>query len=286
MFAFDELKQGIRARLKKRGVDQQTADEIIQIISKEEEDKNRIAEDIRQTVAVYQGQATLGKIINVILHEGRRPLNYFKNQIPNLEYWSNSFREKRDPETLAKIIPITEGIGKNADVFVKLFSRLDPLAAGKRSRKRPLPLRRTIEETFEVFSEEMKKVGITAKVNGPGDFRFTCWHQDVYAIFTNLIDNSIYWMNEKKSPKKEIAVDITTDGNELQYIDYRDTGPGIEPQLIASEVIFEPQFSTKPEGTGLGLAIAGEASTRNGLELKAFESENGTFFRLQPKSEN
>ena len=286
LFAFDELKRGIRARLKKRGVDQQTADEIIQIISKEEEDKNRIAEDIRQTVAVYQGQATLGKIINVILHEGRRPLNYFKNQIPNLEYWFNSFREKRDPETLAKIIPITEGIGKNADVFVKLFSRLDPLAAGKRSRRRPLPLRRTIEEIFEVFSEEMKKVGITAKVNGPGDFRFTCWHQDIYAIFTNLIDNSIYWMNEKKSQKKEITVDIATDGNELQYIDYRDTGPGIEPQLIASEVIFEPQFSTKPDGTGLGLAIAGEASTRNGLELKAFESESGAFFRLQPKSEN
>jgi len=286
LFSFEELRRGIREKLVKGGVNKQTADEIIQIISKEEEDKNGIAEDIRQTVAVYQGQATLGKIINVILHEGRRPLNYFKNQIPNLEYWFNSFREKRDPETLAKIIPITEGIGKNADVFVKLFSRLDPLAAGKRSRRRPLPLRRTIKEIFEIFSEEMKKVGITSKVNGPGDFRFTCWHQDIYAIFTNLIDNSIYWMNEKKFPKKEITIDIATDGNVLQYIDYRDTGPGIEPQLIASEVIFEPQFSTKPDGTGLGLAIAGEASIRNGLELKAFDSESGAFFRLQPKSEN
>jgi len=51
-------------------------------------------------------------------------------------------------------------------------------------------------------------------------------------------------------------------------------------------VIFEPQFSTKPSGTGLGLAIAGEAATRNGLELKAFESERGAWFRLQPKTEN
>ncbi len=285
LFSFESLKKGVHKKLTKSGIDKKTADEIIRIISKEEEDRNRIAEDIRQTVAVYQGQATLGKIINVILHEGRRPLNYFRNQIPNLEYWFNSFREKRDPETLAKIIPITEGIGKNADVFVKLFSRLDPLAAGKRSGKRPQPLRRTIEETFEVFSGEMKKVGITAKVNGSSDFRFTCWHQDVYAIFTNLIDNSIYWMNEKKSPKKEITVDIAIDGNELRYIDYRDTGPGIEPQLIASEVIFEPQFSTKPDGTGLGLAIAGEASTRNRLELKALESDTGAYFRLQPKQE-
>jgi signal transduction histidine kinase len=282
LFAFDELKRGIRDRLKKRGVDKKTADEIIRIISKEEEDKNRIAEDIRQTVAVYQGQATLGKIINVILHEGRRPLNYFKNQIPNLNYWFNSFQEKREPDILARIIPIAEGIGKNADVFVKLFSRLDPLAAGKRSRRRPLPLRKTIKEIFEVFSEEMKKSSIAAKVDGPGDFRFLSWHQDIYAIFTNLIDNSIYWMNEKRSPEKEITVDIATDGNELQYIDYRDTGPGIEPHLIASEVIFEPQFSTKPNGTGLGLAIAGEAASRNGLELRAFDSDSGVYFRLQP----
>ncbi len=285
LFSFDSLKKGIHKKLKKSGIDKKTADEIIRIISKEEEDKNRIAEDIRQTVAVYQGQATLGKIINVILHEGRRPLNYFKNQIPNLEYWFNTFKEKREPEISAKIIPITEGIGRNADVFVKLFSRLDPLAAGKRSIKKTIPLKSTIKEIFEVFSGEMEQSGIIAKVNGPDDFRFTGWHQDFYAIFTNLIDNSIYWMNEKKSLKKEIIVDIVTDGNALQYIDYLDTGPGIESQLIANEVIFEPQFSTKPDGTGLGLAIAGEASSRNGLELKAFESENGVFFRLQPKSE-
>ncbi len=286
LFAFNELKRDIRAKLKKQGVNQQTADEIIRIINKEEEEKNRIAEGIRKTVAVYQGQATLGKIINVILHEGRRPLNYFKNQIPNLEYWHNSFLRKQDPKILTKIMPVTEGIGKNADIFVKLFSRLDPLAAGKRSRKSSLLLRRAIEEVFEVFSGKMEKAGISVRVNCPDDFNLTCWHQDIYAIFTNLADNSIYWMTESKSPKKEITVNIAAEGDELQYIDYRDTGPGIEPRLIISEVIFEPQFSTKPDGTGLGLAIAGEASIRNGLELKAFESEDGAFFRLQPKQES
>ena len=56
--------------------------------------------------------------------------------------------------------------------------------------------------------------------------------------------------------------------------------------MIASEVIFEPQFSTKPSGTGLGLPIAGEAAARNGLELKAFESDTGAWFRLQVVAEN
>ena len=282
LFSFDSLKKGIHKKLKKSGIDEKTSNEIIEIISKEETEKNRIAEDIRQAVAIYQGQATLGKIINVVLHEGRKPLNYFKNQIPNLEHWLASFRKTSDPEKLEKIIPITEGIGKNADVFVKLFSRLDPLAAGKRGRKKLLPLKRTIEETFEVFRDEIKKSCISIKVSGPDDIVFMGWHQDIYTIFTNLIDNSVYWMNEKKISRKEIIVEIVTNANELQYIDYQDTGPGIEPHLIENEVIFEPQFSTKPNGTGLGLAIAGEASTRNGLELKAFEAESGAYFRIQP----
>jgi C4-dicarboxylate-specific signal transduction histidine kinase len=236
-------------------------------------------------VAVYQGQATLGKIINVILHEGRRPLSYFKNQIPNLNYWFNSFQKTLDPETLRKIVPIADGVGKNADVFVKLFSRLDPLAAGKRSTRKPLKLRRTILDILSVFEVEMKKNKISANVSGPDDFSFLSWHQDIYAIFANLIDNSIYWVSEKRVPNREINVDLVTDGGALRYIDYRDTGPGIEPSLIASGVIFEPQFSTKPNGTGLGLAIAGEAAFRNGLELKAFES-SGAYFRLQPKEES
>ena len=63
-------------------------------------------------------------------------------------------------------------------------------------------------------------------------------------------------------------------------------GRGLNQNFIASEVIFEPEFSTKPFGTGLGLAIAGEAAARNGLELKAFESEQGAWFRLQPRTED
>lgn len=283
LFAFDELKRGIRSKLIKGGVDKKTTDEIIEIISKEEVEKKRIADEISQAVAVYQGQATLGKIIYVILHDGRRPLSYFKNQIPNLNFWINSFKKTLDPDMLQTLIPIAEGFGTNADVFAKLFSRLDPLAAGKRSARKDLPLRKTIEHVFSVFENEIKTNDIVINISGPDEFNLTCWQQDLYAIFTNLIDNSIYWIMEKNSKTKEIRVEIVSNGDHLQYIDYIDSGPGIEPSLIATGVIFEPHFSTKPNGTGLGLAIAGETALRNGLELKAFESESGAYFRLQPK---
>lgn len=289
LFSFDEMKHSIRSRLTKHGIDKKTADEIMEIINQEAEGKNKVADEIRQAVAIYQGQATLGKIINVILHEGRRPLNYFRNQIPNLLYWYSKFLKTKNPETLEQILSTIEGIGQNADIFVNLFSRLDPLAAGKRSARKPLKLKETIEKAVSVFENEMKSNMVSTEIIGSEKFQFSCWYQDIYAIFTNLIDNSLYWMNDKKISNQKIRIEIVTDNDILLHIDYRDNGPGIEPNLIASEVIFEPQFSTKLSGaTGLGLAIAGEAASRNGLELKAFETPpgSGAWFRLQPKMEN
>lgn len=291
LFSFDELKRDIQIKLTRGGIDKNTADEIIEIISRDAEDKNKVADEIRRAVAIYQGQATLGKIINVILHEGRRPLSYFRNQIPNLRYWYESFLKTGDSEKLENFMPIADGISHNAEVFVKLFSRLDPLAAGKRSAKQPLLLKETIKNTLFVFEEEMKKNNVIATVEGPDDFRFLSWVQDIYSIFTNLIDNSLYWMDVKNITSRAISIKIVTDRNELLHVDYQDTGPGIEPNLIESEEIFDPEFSTKrlsngQFGTGIGLAIAGEAATRNSLVLKAFVSERGAWFRLQPKTEN
>ena len=258
LFSFDVMKRDIRAQLVKDGTDEKTTDKIVRIISRDEEEKNKVADEIRQAVAIYQGQATLGKIINVILHEGRRPLSYFRNQIPNLRYWHDSFQKTGDSEELKKSISIVDGVGNNAEIFVKLFSRLDPLAAGKRPRRKPLKLKKAIRETFAVFEGEMKSRNVSAEVTGSDDFSLSSWIQDIYAIFANLIDNSLYWMDEKNISVRKITVALVTDGDLLLRVDYHDTGPGIEPELIENEVIFEPQFSTKPSGTGLGLAIAGE----------------------------
>ena len=286
LFSFDELKRGIQTQLIKTKIDKKTADEIIELISRDEENKNKVADTIRQTVAIYQGQATLGKIINVILHEGRKPLNYLKNDIPDLRYWYESYLKTGDSENLEEFMQIADGIGSSVEVFVELFGRLDPLAAKKRAAKKSVLLKKSIQDTLAIFQKEMKSHNISAEIIGYDEFRFFSWSQDISAIFTNLIENSLYWMVEKKVPIRQITIEILTDDDFLIHIDYRDTGPGIEPDLIGSEIIFEPEFSTKPDGTGLGLAIAGEAADRNGLELKAFESEKGAYFRLQPKMED
>ena len=286
LFSSEELRRNVQQSLKNSGASKRATEDILELIGRDEQDRNRIADDIRQAVAIYQGQATLGKIINVILHEGRRPLNFFRNEIKNLKYSHRLFLQTGDEDQMVDIVSISEGMSSNAEFFVDLFDRLDPLAAGKRPQRAPLDLKRAISESFPVFRAEMEAQNVVYSITCPAGLEFTGWTQDIYVIFTNLIDNSLYWMSVKEAPDRRITVTVATNEGLLSYIDYRDTGPGIDPGLISSEVIFEPQFTTKPDGTGLGLAIAGEAAIRNDLELRALETEQGAWFRLQPLSEN
>ncbi|ELY2785617.1 sensor histidine kinase [Cronobacter turicensis] len=282
IFSFESLKKRIKRTLINEGVAEKVASEVIDLISQEEEEKSKAADDIRQAVATYQGQATLGKIINVILHEGRRPLNYFRNEVPRIKKFQKKLFNTGDNKNLEEIINITDGVESNAAVLSELFKRLDPLAAGNRASKKALNIMKEIHGNFSIFREELHANSIEYFLTGDDTLEFFCWSQDLHAIFTNLIDNSIFWMKQI-SAEKIIKVDIQSINGSLQYIDFRDTGPGIESSLIDKNVIFDPQFSTKPSGTGIGLAIAGEAAERNGLELIALQSSKGAYFRLQLK---
>ena len=286
LFSFDKLKQDIQITLSRSGSDKNTTDEIIDLIGHAEVDKNKVADNIMQTVATYQSQVTLGKIINVILHEGRRLLNHLKSDIPNLQHCYESFLKTGNSKNLEEFMQIADGVRSSADLFNELFNKIDPLTAKKHSAKKSLALKKVIQDITSIFEKEMKSHNISAEIKGPDEFRFFSWSQDIYAIFTNLIDNSLYWIREQGGITRKITIEILADGDSLIYIDYRDTGPGIDTEDIASEIIFEPAFTTKPGGTGLGLAIAGEAANRNDLELKALESKEGAYFRLQPKMDS
>ena len=283
IFSFDNLKQTVHKKLIAGGMNEKSAEEVIELISKEEEEKSQTVEEIRQAIATYQGQATLGKIMNVVLHEGRRPLNYFRNEVPRIDRFIKKYKETSDFEHIETIESIAHNTVSNAKTFSDLFLRLDPLAMGKRPAKRQLSIENEISNCFAIFRQQMEDKGIKFKISGSAIIE--AWQQDIATIFTNLIENSIFWLSEKNTDIKEVMISIITEKNSLSYIDFRDTGPGIESNLIEDNLIFEPQFSTKPGGTGIGLAIAGEAADRNGLKLTALESTTGAYFRLSTKGD-
>ena len=282
IYSHSELEQAVERLFDASTPTEPTSDGVMSLIERDHHEKDKMIDEIRETVAIYQGQATLGKIINVIIHEGRRPLSYFRNQIPSLRYWSDDYLHTKTETTLASIVSIIKGISDNAEYLVNLFARIDPLAAGRRGPKVEIGLANILADIIMVFQSQIDQRKIATTINCAPDLIYEAWAQDIYAIFTNLVDNTLYWTEATKISNPIITIDVGTDNKKLAHIDYRDNGPGIDSHLISSQIIFEPAFSTKPGGTGLGLAIAGEAAARNDLELRAFESSVGAWFRLQP----
>ncbi len=285
LFSSDELIENVKKHLEKNKVNKITVDKTIKFIAQDAHEKNKVADEIQTIVAIYQVDATLGKIVSIILHEGRKPLGYFNSQIPNLEYWFEKFQETSDTIAFENIIRIASGMVQSADIFVKLFKKLDPLAARRNTVRKPLLLKKTIQGVCSIFEKEMESNNISVEIRGLDDLKYFARVQDIYSIFINLIDNSIYWIREDNTEIRKIIIEFKMDGSILRYIDYYDTGPGIDPEEIESEVIFALGFTNKPDGTGLGLSIAGEAAARNGLRLEVYKNDDGAHFRLQLEKE-
>lgn len=279
LYDYAHLKKTVSLTLEKAGTPVSVIRNITDLISEEENNRNENVEEIKRAVAVYQGQATLGKIINIILHEGRRPLNYFKNQIPNLRFYGERFMQKKDENSYSEIVRLTSGISDNAGVFVNLFGRLDPLSAKRRETKKEFSLYATLSGAVAVFDKECQDKEIQICLECPRDLKFTGWKQDIYTIMVNLLDNSLFWIVEKDCDKRRIDIMVSKEKTGFT-LDYTDSGPGISDELLESGVIFDPEFTTKPHGTGLGLSIAGEAATRNSLTLTAVQRYNGAHFIL------
>jgi signal transduction histidine kinase len=281
LFDFDALKNSIKSELKKSKVSLPTLTKVENIILKTEKRKSDILEQIKNTVAMYQGQATLGKIIMVIMHEGRKPLKYLKEQSPRIARWIKELEEEYNTYLLEKIIDRLEDTKKEALLLIDLFNRLDPLAVRKRGKRKNINISNAIKRAEELFRSELLEKKIRFINDVTPEVTFWGWEQDFYIALTNLIDNSLYWLPMLEDKKeKQIIISSKHDAKSV-IIDYRDNGPGIAKKHIENGLIFEPGFSTKPGGTGLGLAIAGETIERNKGVLRALYESEGVYFRIE-----
>jgi signal transduction histidine kinase len=87
-------------------------------------------------------------------------------------------------------------------------------------------------------------------------------------VFINLVDNAIYWLNQKKTGKRSITVRIDSDKREVVFAD---NGQGISNDL--AELVFSEFYSTKADGRGLGLYIARELLDRIDANISVITTE-------------
>ncbi len=109
----------------------------------------------------------------------------------------------------------------------------------------------------------------------------------VHQVLLNLCSNASYAMQETGGTLRVGLTDAALHGEEAKLtgphlrLSVSDTGPGIEPRVMAR--IFEPFFTTKKtgDGTGMGLAVVhGIVESLNGTVTVESSPEIGTAFHL------
>ena len=242
--------------------------------------------EIKDTIAIYQKHITLGNLIGVVLHEGRKPLSYYNNKIPIIEEYLNNLYKSEELE-VSSYNTLTNDIKKLGDqskILSNLFKKLDPLASNKRSRIKRISVLKELENIVEIFQGDAKDKGIEIKLNNEKELYANIIHDDIYMALSNIVENAMFWVEFSHEALKIINIRSYAD-NDNVFIEILDNGPGISAEDLEDNILFEPGYSGKirvseNNGTGLGLAIAGEAIKRNNGKLEVIESSKGARFRI------
>lgn len=285
---FSAVKSKVTSAMQKANMSTEDVKDVNDFIDNDIKEKLKIAQELEKQIAMYQGQATLGKIMDVVMHEVRKPLQWIKNQTNNLERAYNRYSKSNDAKELNRILKIVEETPEQLKTISALFKRLNSLATRKRSAMAVFSIRDTITTSVEIFADEIQRKGIALRINMNEDFLFKGWREDILAALANIIENAVYWVDYAKEDKV-LEISLIDAENTIE-ISIWNNGPKIIKDLLDDDSLFNPGISGKVTengtGTGLGLSIAGEAVDRNGGQIKVIEVAEGARFLITlPKEE-
>lgn len=260
--------------------------ELTKEIKNLEKEKETEFLEVKETIAIYQKHTTLGNVISVVLHEGRKPLSWYTNKIPIIkEYLDNLYKcEELGLNSYNKLSDQMNKLSDEAMRMSNFFKRLDPLSSNKRGECKKISVQRQINGVIELFEEIAKDKDVEIHYNSVEVLYTNIIAEDLYMALTNIVENAMFWVGFSSETLKSIEIMSYGDDDNI-YIEILDNGPGISKEDLEDDILFTPGYSGKKRvsddnGTGLGLAIAGEAIQRNNGKLEVIESIKGACFRI------
>jgi signal transduction histidine kinase len=194
----------------------------------------------------------LGRAIELINHEFASSIKSVRQSLQALRPWGRSN---------AKLGAIERQLAtsfEHLDNYLALFTPLQ-----RRLYRKPTEITGSNIEQFlmDLFGERLSRheVELVATANF-SHFSFIGYPSTFYPVFVNLVDNAIFWLSDRPSPR---IIQLDERNGALQVAD---NGPGILPR--DREAIFEHGFSRKPGGRGLGLKISSDVLKRAGWSLE------------------
>jgi signal transduction histidine kinase len=218
-----EALDALRDELKRRGLEKDLGDYLI-----------RIERQYRDTRELLISAAGSGLSLSVVVHEVEKGLSSISSAI------------KRGA-TISDIKDIADHLEELVDGLTYLMRK-----SGRKEERASILIRQAINNiSYRLRAHNVQIIDDTA--SGGPDASIKCTRRLVIATLMNLIDNSIYWLENKGATRKEIWMGFDPDFEGGPALIVADNGPGFSDP---PEMLVEPFMSRKPDGMGLGLHIA------------------------------
>jgi signal transduction histidine kinase len=208
-----------------------------------------LAARLRERIARFSKQRSLGTMATTIAHEINQPLIAIQNyaQAAKRRIQENVEDKSKLIELFAKIQSQAERAGAITQHVRTLINTREP----QLSRTVLSPL---IEEVIGMMESECEARGcrlvFESAVDLPAVFADTL---QVQLVLVNLLYNAAQSVSASDESDKLISVDVRQRDNQELQVSVIDSGPGVPPVRVES--IFEPLYSDTSSGMGMGLAI-------------------------------
>ena len=250
--------------------------EFLQFLTKQEQAFQSSVKQVQRVIVRYRRLATLGQLIDVVLHDGRTPVASISNEC---DLARRDLKSTTDTAAAReKLLGRLDTIGKQTEVLSSLFRRIAPFGGRKWGRPSEQPIEKLIADSFAIFARPVAewKVKTTLPTS---QTLVTADAAEMQQIFVNLVDNALFWLGKVPAERRAISVECSHVDGGVEIL-FCDSGPGVPDDV--RDYIFDPYYSTKPDGVGLGLTIAGEIATEydGSLELVSPGLLSGANFRV------
>lgn len=219
--------------------------------------------------------ATLGEMAAGVAHEINNPMAVMNGAIAVL-------KKKIDDPGLVRKIDLLESSWKRISRIVKGMKKL---AHGSESMEKSfVTLNHVIKGCVDMVEEKSKRTGVEILCRDLSTERIYADEIQVEQALINLLNNSIDAVEGLTPSWVEVS---TLEDEEFVSIVVKDSGHGVDSEILKS--IFDPFYTSKPvgKGTGLGLPISKRIARDHGgdLEYKTIGGHTAFVLKVPVRSE-
>jgi two-component system, LuxR family, sensor kinase FixL len=213
----------------------------------------------------------LGQLVSTLVHEVNQPLAAIGN-------YANASRRLLGANNAQAASFALDKIAEQVERAYQIIQRLRNFVRGGATDRRAEDLGTVINEAVALAASSLTATGVRLGTRfDPAASLVSADRVQIQQVLFNLVRNAAEAMQD--TPRRELLIATTSDGNEHIEISVADTGPGLPPEMRAH--LFEPFFTTKGSGMGIGLSVCRSIVMAHGGRLWAEDNPaGGTVFRF------